>query len=507
MQRCAAVLLCLSIFLAPARSQSVDWNGVHAMTMRGIDELYNLNVDDARATFDSVRHAAPADPRGHFFGAIVHFWLFSLTRNETEFNEFLQRSDDVIAVCENLLDANENDPITRFYLGGIHGYRGMAYQLNSSMFKAVVEGRKGYGYLREAVAQKPDLYDAQMGFGLFNYFAGKVPRGFGWLISLLGFDGDVEGGLKMLRAAADSGLYTRAEASLYLSQFLFNEGKRDEAFSRLTRLVDRYPDNTLFLLTLAGWHSRMGNTEEALAAARRAQAINERKKFRYGEEFAFSTLGGVYYLMNDFPEARKNYELFVAKVQNKGYISNTIYYRLAITQEATGDRERAVETFGKISQSSDKERPREGYLYRLAQERIRRPLTESDILTVRGENEGTRKHYDEARALLNDAVAKSFGDPDGQASALYAIQGICFDREQYGESIETGLRLVRLSPPRESWLVPHGYYRLGRAYAKIGRTDDARMAFEKVKDFSDYEFRSSLEDRVDDELSRLNKGP
>jgi tetratricopeptide (TPR) repeat protein len=270
--------------------------------------------------------------------------------------------------------------------------------------------------------------------------------------------------------------------------------------------VDRYPDNTLFLLTLAGWHSRMGNTDDALAASLKAQAINERKKFRYGEEFAFSTLGGVHYVMNDFPEARRNYELFLAKVQNKGYISNAVYYRLGIAAEATGNRERALEAFRKISQNTDKERPREGYLYRLAQERIRRPLTESELLTVRGENEASRKRYDEARALLNDAVAKSFGDPDAQAAALYAIQGICFDREQYPESIETGLRLVPLVPARETWLIPHGYFRLGRAYAKIGRTEDAKAAFEKAKDFSDYEFRSALEDRIDEELTRLNKG-
>ncbi len=188
------LVLLLSAGIVPAHSQDVNWENVHAMTLRGIDQLYNLNVDEASAVFDSVRRAAPDDPRGHFFGSIVHFWIYSLTRNDREFNDFLNRSEDVITVCENLLDANDKDAVTKFYLGGIRGYRGMAYQLNNSLLKAVLEGRKGYGELREAVAQKPDLYDAQMGFGLFNYFAGKVPRGFSWIISLLGFEGDVDGG-------------------------------------------------------------------------------------------------------------------------------------------------------------------------------------------------------------------------------------------------------------------------------------------------------------------------
>jgi tetratricopeptide (TPR) repeat protein len=506
MPRPALLVLCLLLAVPPSLAQVVDWGNVHAMTVRGIDRLYNLNFDEASAVFDSLRRAAPADPRGHFFGAIVHFWRYSLTRNEGEFNEFLRRSDDVITVCEDLLDANNKDAVTLFYLGGIHGYRGMAHQLNNSLLKAVGEGRKGYGYLREAVALRPDFYDAQMGFGLFNYFAGKVPRGFSWLVSLLGFDGDIEGGLKMLRTAADNGLYTRAEATLYLAQFLFNEGKRDEAFSRMKTLAERYPDNTLFLVTLAGWHSRAGNNDEALAAARMAVTINERKKFRYGEEFAFSTLGALYFVRNDFVESRKNFELFLDRVQNKGFISNAIYYRLGISQEVTGSRERAVETFRKLSRNTDKDRPNEGFHYRLAQERIRRPLSESEVLTIRGENEGSRKNFDAALALLNDAVARSYGDPDAQSRALYAIQGLYFDREQFAESIDAGLQLVTLAPAREKWLLPHGYFRLGRAQARLGRISEAKAALEKIQDFSNYDFQSSLEDRAEEELSHLRKG-
>lgn len=123
----------LVLLASASRGQSIDWAEVHNVTVRGIDRLYNLDIEQASATFDSVRRMAPGDPRGYFFGSMVHFWLYTLTRNESEYTSFLKASEDVITVCENLLDQNEDDPISRFYLGGIYGYRGLAHQARKSV--------------------------------------------------------------------------------------------------------------------------------------------------------------------------------------------------------------------------------------------------------------------------------------------------------------------------------------------------------------------------------------
>jgi hypothetical protein len=152
-----------------------------------------MKIEEAATTFDSVRRMAPGDPRGYFFGSMVHFWLYTLTRDEKEYRTFLDKSDDVITVCENLLDANDKDAVSLFYLGGMYGYRGLAHQAHNSIFKAVTEGRKGYFSLKEAVQLKPDLYDAQMGFGLFTYLVAKVPKSLSWILSVVGFSGDAEG--------------------------------------------------------------------------------------------------------------------------------------------------------------------------------------------------------------------------------------------------------------------------------------------------------------------------
>ncbi|MEW6512061.1 MAG: tetratricopeptide repeat protein [Bacteroidota bacterium] len=481
-----------------------DWAEVHNLTMRGIDRLYNLEMDEALATFDSVKAMAPTDPRGYFFGSMVRFWQFSLTRTAKEYEAFIQNSEEVIARCEEILDANDDDTMARFYLGGIYGYRGLAHHANNSMLRAVADGKRGYSYLREAIERRPDLYDAQLGFGIFTYLSGKVPRTLRWIVSMLGFAGDVDTGLKMLQSAAEKGVYTRSEAAFFLSQFLFTEHRGEEAFAWIDQLITKYPDNTLFLLMKSGWKSREGKLDEALAAAQRAAEINARKKVPFGEEFAFSTLGNLYFARNDFVRSRECFERFLTTVRSREYAANRAYYRLGVAQEITGARSLAVGTFARVRPSENDEWGWSMYYYRRALERVTLPLSQGDILAIMADNELGLKNYDSARTHLERALILTPGDPDLEARALYSLMQLHFDQERFVESVEAGLRLVALKPSRETWLIPHGYYRLGRAYARLGRISEAREAFDRVDDFDDFDFQSSLEERVEEELTKLD---
>ena len=282
MRGVTVLLVMTSMLFLPMRSaaddpKSIDWALVHEITNRGIDRFYRLETDEALQRFDSVARMAPGDPRGYFFKSIIHFSLFQLERDQKHFHAFMRQSEYVISVCEQLLDKNENDAIAKFYLGGTYGYRGMMWQTDGSLVKAVTEGRKGYLYLEEAVAEKPDLYDAQMGFGLFRYLVAKAPRSLHWMMKLLGITPDREGGLRMLKMAAERGIYTRNEARLYLAQFLFTEHREDEAFAYLNQLCSEYPENALLLILRASWLQRTGRTDEAMIDALKAVERNSRK--------------------------------------------------------------------------------------------------------------------------------------------------------------------------------------------------------------------------------------
>jgi len=496
----AAILLAVSA----AAAGNTDWGEVHAMTLRGIDRLYDLKIDEASATFDSVRRAAPGDPRGYFFGSMVHFWMYTLTRDEKEFRAFLDRSDEVITVCENLIDRNSDDAVARFYLGGIYGYRGLAYQADNSIFKAVTEGRKGYMQLREAVNLRSDLYDAQMGFGLFTYLVARVPKSLSWVLSLVGFTGDAEAGLAMVRNAAEHGVYTRTEARFFLSQFLFSEQKGDEALAILDTLTRQYPDNALFLVTSAAWQSRLGNPRAALATALEAVAVNARNRVHVGEEFIYSTLGGIYYALNDFPRARANLALYVQRVASEDYITNWTLYRLGVAEELCGDRQAAIAAYRRMKKTGD--RSNESYLYRAARARLAVPLSAAEAQLIVAGNDIQRKDYDSARAACGEVLGTPGIDDDTRGRALSALQQVLLGREDYAAAVRTGEELALLKPERESWLLPQAYLQNGFAYEKEGNAAAARAAFERVLQFDDYDFQKQTEEKARKELRALSPG-
>jgi tetratricopeptide (TPR) repeat protein len=495
------IALLLFLCSSPGIAQPVDWGEVHAVTMRGIHRLYNMKIDEAVATFDSVRRMAPGDPRGYFFGSMVHFWLFTLTRDESEYRKFLEKSDEVITVCENLLDANDRDAVSLFYLGGMYGYRGLAHQAHNSIFKAVTEGRKGYLSLKEAVKLKPDLYDAQMGFGLFNYLVAKVPKSLSWILSLVGFNGDAEGGLAMVRNAAEHGVYTRTEARFYLSQFLFGEQKSDQALPILDTLIAEYPDNPLFVVTYASWQSRLGNTEVALHAVQKAVEINQRSRVHYGEEFVYSTLGAIYFAMNDFVSARSNLEEYVRRAASEDYVTNWTYYRLAVAQEMSGDRSAALGTYRRLK--SVRDRANESYLYRTAQRRLNEPITPTEAILIRGGNDLGRKAYDSAETIYRQVLQMQGSDADIRGRALIGLQQIYMAREDYRSALRAGEELTALKPEKETWLIPQGLVQLGATLEKLGLQKEALAAYERVLEYDNYDFQRSLEEKARKEISRL----
>lgn len=499
--------LWLLILLLPSLSpaQSVDWGRVHTLTIQGIDQLYALQIDEAERTFDEVTRIAPDDPRGWFFKSMVHFYVYQLSTDQKAYDRFFELSETVIDKAESLVDHNAKDLNAKFYLGGIYGYRGMAYQRNGSIVSAVWDGRKGYSLLKEA-ATGPNLsVDAQLGFGLFSYLIAKIPRSFSWLLNLIGYSGDLEGGLAMIRNAADNGVYTRTEASFYYAQFCFFEDRYDEAERYMRRVMDQYPTNSLFLTTYAAWQLRRDQIDSAIAIGERAIAINERSQVKIGDEYAHSTLASAYFMRGDLRDAAEHWEQYIDRSENKENVGNNVYYRLGIAYELTGDRTKAVATWNRMKRTTDEDTPWESVYWRRAQLLMASPMTTVDIALIAASNEAQRGNRDRSMAIYRAAAYQSSGDPERQAQAIYGVVQTAFQCDDDRTVMAEAPKVVHLRPKRETWVIPHTLLILGRSQARLGRNDEAKRTFEQALSYEDYDWEVTLRGRIERELEKLEK--
>ena len=499
-------LLLSTILLVVGRhdlpAQTIDWARVHTLTLKGIHQLYNMDLDKSLETFRQVSLMAPADPRGHFFEAMVAFWKFSLLGKQDEYDHFLALSDTVIDVCDAVLDRDDNNALAHFFLGGIYGYRGMASRSQGSMVRAVLDGRKGYIHLQDAVRINPTLYDAQMGLGIFEYLIAKAPHSLAWLLTTIGFPGNIDEGLAALQLAAEKGTYAATEAKFFLGLFLFNEHREADAFKYMNDLTTEYPENILFVLNEATMYRRRGNLDSALALSNRAMAINATRSVHYGEEFGYSTLASVQFALNDFANARQNYALYMEKVANKSLITNWILYRYGVCQEIMGDRAGAVKTYRMAREVQD-EPSWEVRSSRLCKLRAEIPLSKGDIDVLMAGNLIDRKLYDQADSLLDLALQRTDNDDDTKAEACYERAEFQFAKGDNSAVVATCSSVMKLDIKHETWIPPQSWFLAGLAYAKMGRKAEAMDALRKVKTFDDYENQSSLEHRVDEELKKL----
>ncbi len=336
--------------------------------------------------------------------------------------------------------------------------------------------------LEEAVEERPDLGDAHMGFGLFRYLVTKAPRSFHWVLKLVGISPDLEGGLQSLRFAAERGIYTRNEARLYLAQFLFNEHRSDEAFRYINELCQEYPENALFLILRANFSQRDGHPENALKDAQEALRRNSRHPLRYVQEIACNTLGGIYFARNDFASARTYYMMYADSLRVPERISNWMWYRYGVACELSGDRTTAIAAYSRARKKTDDLRPNDAYYYRRAQELIDRPLTPPETMMVKAGNAFNAKDYDTARQLYGDAARIAGTDQEALSRALLGTLQVQYEVQQYDDVVRTAPQLFALSPQRERWVLPQGYFKLGQALARLHRKEEARRALKTVDD-------------------------
>jgi tetratricopeptide (TPR) repeat protein len=146
----------------------------------------------------------------------------------------------------------------------------------------------------------------------------------------------------------------------------------------------------------------------------------------------------------------------------------------------------------------------DAYYFRRAQESLQRAITPAEALVIRGGNEATSKVHEKALQAFREAQEAAGNDVELRARALLGTMQTQYELKLYQDVIDTSRRLFVLSPQREIWVIPHGYYKLGQAYARLGRKSEAKTALAMVDEFDDYDFQDQLESRVEDELKGLS---
>ena len=318
---------------------------------RGIALMYRLEFDKAEEQFRQIIQADTAAPAGYFALAALSWWRYSQNFDvQADFKdlevEFMRNADAVIKVCSERLDKKQALDQTYFFMGSAYGLKGRWYAVQRRWFKAYKNGNKGRKLLGKAVKENPELYDAYLGLGIFDYFADTLP-GVLKIPALLFISGDKARGISEVTLALEKGRFFSLEARLFLVEILTRHEKNFKAaLEEVAKLKANDPSNLFFrlgeILTLIhaqDWQKALDECDKFLADYKKNPSPGITRQL----SLIYLSAGDSYLAQNKPREAAAWFTGGITETAfpNKGWITYC-YLRRGQAMDMLGRREEAV---------------------------------------------------------------------------------------------------------------------------------------------------------------------
>ena len=251
--------------------------------------MYSGNSDQAIVLARNLEAAGPEHPLGYLIEADVLWWKIYCKWLERKYNTidawshqrapepdddaYLALADKVTRLAEAGI-AKKDTAEMELYAGLGYASRarllGLRYEKTATA-RAGVEGRK---HLLRCLELDPDMADANLGLGLYNYYVDTLSAMAKVLRFFMGIPGgDKRVGLRQLETAATKGELTQTEARYNMAKSLRNyDHDYTRALAAALPLTTEFPENPLFLLMAGDIAAKLGHNDEAVIRFRAAAA-------------------------------------------------------------------------------------------------------------------------------------------------------------------------------------------------------------------------------------------
>jgi hypothetical protein len=283
----AIFFFALAVFL-PRESRASELN-IPPEATEAIHLMYSGKTDQAIALARTIEAARPEHPLGYLIEADVLWWKIYCRWSERKYStidawsherpsdlqdeEELALADKVTHLAEVSL-AKSDTAEMELYAGLGYASRARLLGLRFQKFPVAHAGVEARKHLMRCLELDPNMADADLGLGLYNYYVDTLSTMAKVLRFFMGIPGgDKRVGLRQLETAATKGELTQMEARFNMAKNLRNYDRDDvRAEQAAAPLIVAYPENPIFLLLAGDLEQKLGHKEQAAARYRAAAA-------------------------------------------------------------------------------------------------------------------------------------------------------------------------------------------------------------------------------------------
>jgi tetratricopeptide (TPR) repeat protein len=281
-----ALLICTTLASAtPIRCAELD---LPPAAYAVIDQIYSGDLEAGVAGAHQLEQEQPEHPLGYLLEGEALWWKIWCTSAEFKYGMTYARHRAKLPADQHYLDlaakvsslaeaqaALHDTAEMQFYAGMGDALAARLYSLRGENRNTARAGVRAREHLLRAIALDSGLADADLGLGLYNYYADTLSAAARVLRFFMGIPGgSKQEGIRQLEHAIAEGVLTPAEARFYLAINLHNyDQKYERALQVAGPLVEKYPSNPLFQLIRGDLYAKLGRKESAAASYRAAAAL------------------------------------------------------------------------------------------------------------------------------------------------------------------------------------------------------------------------------------------
>ncbi|TBR23225.1 tetratricopeptide repeat protein [bacterium] len=262
----AAALVLAAALASGARASKPE---LRAEVEAGIDALYRMDFDDAARHCDRMRVLEPGHPFGEFGHAALLWARYTYGTemgDDTLIKPFEAQVDRTVETGKAWVKAHPGDAEALMALGAAEGIMARMYVTRRQYLRGYWSGRAAMKGTRAAVAADPNLIDAQLGLGMYDYYTDLYPRMIRALAKVI-LRGDRARGIERLKLVAEKGTWAAVAAKMLLVEISLHDpyGARDpqKAVKLMEEVRAKYPTSAMLHSAQLAALYQAGRLEEA----------------------------------------------------------------------------------------------------------------------------------------------------------------------------------------------------------------------------------------------------
>jgi tetratricopeptide (TPR) repeat protein len=281
-----ACVLLLALINSPAHASNIH---LPPETPAILGKIYSFDLEGAVEAAKRMEQERPNHPLGYLLESEASWWRIWCTSADFKYGmsdarrrpklqadqHYFELSARALSLAEAQIKQFDSAEM-QFYAGMAEASAARLYGLRAENRNAARAGVRGREHLLRAKALDPDLADADLGLGLYNYYVdtlSSIARILRFFMGIPG--GSKQDGVRLLEHAIAQGVLTSNVARFYLALNLHRYDQQyEKALNVLSPLAEKYPTNPLFQLARGDLYAKLGRKQQALACYRSAGALS-----------------------------------------------------------------------------------------------------------------------------------------------------------------------------------------------------------------------------------------